>query len=275
MGCWSHRCNGRHNRDVVRPWVSGKDVTGRPRNLWIIDFAEMAEEEAALYKAPFEYVREHVLPIQATNRRRRRRKYWWQHSETIPGLRKATAGLPRFLATANVSKHRLFVWLDGTTLPSNSIIVAFARSDDYFFGLLHSAIHEIWARGLGGQVREVESGFRYTPTTTFETFPFPDPSDDQRATIGDAARAIDDLRRGWLFPAEASEADLKLRTLTNLYNDPPAWLTKAHETLDLAVREAYGWDAALTRSRSPRVACRAKCLSSRRREAEPAGTLTG
>ena len=139
--------DGRHNRDVVRPWVSGKDVTGRPRNLWIIDFAEMAEEEAALYEAPFEYVREHVLPIRATNRRERRRKYWWQHSETIPGLRKATAGLPRFLATANVSKHRLFVWLDGTTLPSNSI-VAFARSDDYFFGLLHSVIHETWARAL-------------------------------------------------------------------------------------------------------------------------------
>ena len=38
------------------------------------------------------------------------------------------------------------------------------------------------------------------------------------------------------------EADLKIRTLTNLYNARPAWLAMAHEKLDQAVAVAYGWD---------------------------------
>ena len=75
-------------------------------------------------------------------------------------------------AQRRVSKHRLFVWLAAPTLP-DSATFAFARADDFFFGVLHSRIHEVWARIQGTQVRERESGFRYTPTTCFETFPFP------------------------------------------------------------------------------------------------------
>lgn len=44
------------------------------------------------------------------------------------------------------------------------------RDDDYFFGVLHSSIHELWARAQGTQLREVESGLRYTPSSTFDTF---------------------------------------------------------------------------------------------------------
>jgi hypothetical protein len=236
----AHNPDGRDNADVVRPWVSGKDLNGRPRDLHIIDFAELPESESALYEAPFEYVREHVLPVREKNRRDRRRLYWWQHSETVPGIRRATANLDRFIATVNVSKHRIFVWLDGRTLPSNSIVI-FASDDDYMLGLLHSQVHEVWARQLGGQVREVESGFRYTPTTCFETFPLPQCSDAQRDEIRAAAKQLDTLRRGWLFPSDADEDELKLRTLTKLYNTPPSWLRQVHEGIDRAVYDAYGW----------------------------------
>ncbi len=229
--------DGRSNRDVVRPWVSGKDITGRPRDLWIIDFADLSEHEAALYEAPFAHVQEHVLPVRAKNRRDRRRLYWWQHSETVPGIRKALDGLPRFIATANVSKHRLFVWLDGRTLPSNSIVVV-ASADDYMLAVLQSSVHEVWARRLGGQVIE---RFRYTPTTCFETFPFPAPTEGQRAELASAAKALDDLRRGWLFPSGLDDDDLKRRTMTKLYNERPAWLAQAHERIDRAVYGAYGW----------------------------------
>ena len=80
--------------------------------------------------------------------------------------------LTRFLVTTTVSKHRVFAWLSAPTLPDHQL-VAFATDDDYFFGVLHSRIHKAWARANGTQVRERESGFRYTPTTCFETFPFP------------------------------------------------------------------------------------------------------
>jgi hypothetical protein len=115
------------------------------------------------------------------------------------------------------------------------------RDDDYTFGVLHSRVHELWARGTGTQLREVESGFRYTPTTCFETFPFPRPTDEQREAIAVAARRLVELRDGWLNPPGLSDEELGKRTLTNLYNQRPTWLANAHATLDAAVLAAYGW----------------------------------
>ena len=239
--------DGRSNSDVVRRWVNGLDITRRPREMWIIDFGiDMAETEAALYEAPFEYVREHVRPERIDNKRAAYAERWWLHVEARSGMRAALAGLPRYLATVRHSKHRLFVWLTDTTLPDSALIVI-SRDDDFTFGILHSRAHELWARATGTQVREVESGFRYTPTTTFETFPFPHPTEAQRDAIAEAARDLDRLRRGWLDPPGLSDADLAKRTLTNLYNARPTWLAQAHERLDAAVLAAYGWPADIDR----------------------------
>ncbi len=120
-------------------------------------------------------------------------------------------------------------------------MIVIARDDDYTFGVLHSRIHEAWARASGTQLREVESGFRHTPTTTFETFPFPVPDEEQRETIAKEAQELDQLREGWLNPPNISQSELKKRTLTNLYNARPTWLQLAHERLDNAVLDAYGW----------------------------------
>jgi len=130
------------------------------------------------------------------------------------------------------------------TLP-DSAVVAIARDDDYTFGVLHSRAHELWARGTGTQLREVASGFRYTPTTCFETFPFPRPTDAQRESIGQAAADLVRLRDGWLNPPGLAPEGLAKRTLTNLYNERPTWLQHAHATLDAAVFDAYGWPADL------------------------------
>ena len=142
-------------------------------------------------------------------------------------------------------------YIDGDVLPDATIIVVFARDDDYFFGLLHSRIHEVWARAMGTQLREAESGMRYTPTTCFETFSFPEPDDAQREAIGQAAARLNELREGWLNPVNTdgspalSGKDLARRTLTNLYNRRPDWLNNAHANLDAAVADAYGWPANL------------------------------
>jgi type II restriction/modification system DNA methylase subunit YeeA len=232
--------DGRANSDVVRPWINGRDITMRPRRLWIIDFGVLGLDEAVLYEEPFEYVKRHVFPIRVNNRRTIRAERWWLHHEPMMGLRNAP-WLTRFIATPRVSKHRLFVWVDKNTVP-DSATVAFARDDDYFFGVLHSSVHELWARRLGTQVREAESGFRYTPTTTFETFSFPEPTDHARAEVGEVAKALDALRTGWLNPPDLAASDLQKRTLTNLYNQRPSWLAQAHERLDRAVHAAYGWE---------------------------------
>ena len=239
--------NNRPNLDVIRPWVNGLDVTRRPRGMWIVDFGvDRAEEDAALYEQPYQYVRRQVRPERQTNNRAAYRERWWIHMEPRPAMRAALAPLRRYVVTPTVAKYRLFTWLESPTLPDHQLIIV-CKADDYCFGVLHSMPHELWARGLGTQLREVESGFRYTPTTTFETFPFPWPpgqelSDDPRVkAIANAARELVNFRDRWLNPEGASESELKTRTLTNLYNARPTWLDNAHRQLDGAVFAAYGW----------------------------------
>jgi hypothetical protein len=167
--------NGKPNSVVATPWINGSDITKRDRGMWIIDFGcEMPMQEAAAYEAPFRLVAERVQPQRAKNRRAAYAQRWWIHVEARPAMRQAINRMSRFGITCRVSKHRVFEWRQNPTLPDSATFV-FARSDDYFFGVLHSSIHEVWARRMGTQLREVESGFRYTPTTCFETFPLPWP----------------------------------------------------------------------------------------------------
>jgi hypothetical protein len=275
--------NGKPNSDVVVPWINGLDVTRRNRRMWIIDFGtDCPEGQAALYEAPFEYARKHVHPEREATQREAYRAHWWLHTRGRPVMRRSLQPLARFMATMTTSKHRGFVWEAAPTLPDHQLIV-FAYPDDYHFGLLHSRVHEVWSLAHGTQVRERESGFRYTPTTCFETFPFPDPPGGLPTVIEEAAAKLDLLRNNWLNPPEwtrveilefpgsvdgpwaryVQDADerrvgtvrfprpapkdeecarrLAERTLTNLYNERPAWLVNAHRELDEAVFAAYGW----------------------------------
>ena len=267
--------NGRTNADVLKPWVNGMDLTRRSAGKWIVDFGwSMAREEAALYEAPFQYAEDHVYPMRQRNRRASYRVQWWRHVEPRQGMWRVLDGLPRYIATPTVAKHRLFVWLDAGVCPDHQLIVI-ARDDDVTFGILHSRFHEAWSLRLG---TSLEDRPRYTPTTTFETFPFPErlspdipasdyASDARAIAIGEAARRLVELRDRWLNPPEWVEwldepvpgypkrpvardevaaKPLKARTLTNLYNIRPQWLEDAHAALDASVAAAYGWDAGIS-----------------------------
>lgn len=235
--------NGRPNSDVVLHIRNAESVAKRARPRYVVYFPpSMTIEEAAYYEAPFEFVKRVVGPVRSRNRRKAYRDRWWIHGEPRPAMLFAIAPHARYIATPRVAKHRIFVWLNSSQLPSDALVV-FARDDDYFFGVLHSHAHEIWARGTGTQLREVASGFRYTPTTCFETFPIPRTTAEQEQAIAAAARELNALRENWLNPEGlVSDKELKKRTLTNLYNERPTWLANAHRALDEAVLAAYGWD---------------------------------
>ena len=264
--------NGRPNSDVLRPWTNGQDLTRRPQGKWIIDFGdEMGETEAALYEAPFTYALEHVRPKRQRNREKSSREFWFRHWNPRPTMWAAIDGLSRYIVTPRVAKYRLFVWLDSRVCP-DSATIAIARDDDTTFGVLHSRYHEVWSLRLGTWLGKGNDP-RYTPTTTFGTFPFPTgltpdipaasyANDPHAIAIAGAARRLVTLRDRWLNPPEwvewvdepvpgypkrpvpshekAAEA-LKKRTLTNLYNARPQWLADAHRALDDAVAAAYGW----------------------------------
>jgi type II restriction/modification system DNA methylase subunit YeeA len=261
--------NGRPNSDVVRSWKNGDAVTSRDPDKWIVNFGERSEEEAALYASPFELVARNVKPARDKSNSAGEKRMWWLLARRAPDLFAALQGFTRFLATPEVSKHRVFVWLDSTVIPDKNL-VAIARDDDTTFGVLQSRHHALWALRLG---TSLEDRPRYTSTTTFRTFPFPDGltpniaaakfvADPRAARIAEAAKKVHALRSAWLNPAEwvkrvpevvpgfpdrlvpvddKAAAELKRRTLTILYNEHPAWLVNAHRQLDEAVATAYGW----------------------------------
>ena len=249
------------------------DVTRRPADKWIVDFgSSMVREEAALYEAPFRHAMEHVHPMRQGNRREAYRTNWCGTSSRGPGMWDALEGLSRYIVTPRVAKHRLFAWLDSRVCP-DSALIAISRDDNTTLGILHSRFHEAWSLRLCTWLGKGNDP-RYTPTTTFETYPFPeglspdvpatDYADDPRAiAIAEAARRLVELRNRWLNPPEwvewveepvagyprrpvprdeEAEKELKKRTLTNLYNARPQWLADAHAALDAAVAAAYGWD---------------------------------
>ncbi len=264
----------RPNSKVLRPWINGRAIVQRSSDLWIIDFGtEKKLIDAALYEAPFQYLQLNVKLQREKNNRPSRRDRWWLHSEVCTGMRSAIAPLTRYIATPRVAKYRIFIGLNNSFLIDDGTYLI-ARSDDTAFGILHSRFHELWAlrtcTSLGATPR-------YTPTTCFETFPFPtgltpnSPAADyanhpHAQAIATAARQLDTLRENWLNPPDwvdripevvpgypdrlmpkpAHAATLKQRTLTNLYNQRPAWLIHAHRALDEAVAAAYGWSADLT-----------------------------
>ncbi len=186
-------------------------------------------------------------------------------------MRQALAGIPRYIATPRVAKYRVFIWLNSTVLPDSRLYVI-ARSDNVTFGILQSHIHELWALA-NASWHGVGNDPTYNAASCFETFPFPtsltpnipavDYESDPRAqAIAQAAQRLNELRENWLNPPQwikrvpeivsgypdrllpvddNAAAELKKRTLTNLYNQRPTWLANAHKDLDTAVAAAYGW----------------------------------
>jgi type II restriction/modification system DNA methylase subunit YeeA len=267
--------NGQSNKMVLRRWVNGMDIVRRPEDRWVIDFGvDQAERDAALYEAPFAYLEEHVKKERQLLRETRAGTRWWLHQRPRPDMREALRGLEFFIATPEVAKHRIFVLLPTSLLPSGSVY-AIARSDFTCFGILSSRIHSVWALKVGTQL---EDRPRYTISTTFEAFPFPEDlglrvkadvyiKDDRAKRIAIAARRLNDLREQWLNPTElisrkkeiargfpdlilpkdpAAKEALDKRTLTGLYNANPTWLQQAQEELDGAVAGAYEWEWPLT-----------------------------
>ena len=264
--------NGKKNTWVLKPLWNAKDVTQRPRDRWVIDFGiEMHLEEAMLFEAPFQYAATYVQPVRLRTRDDPVRKHWWRFGRPRIEMREAISHLTRYIATPAVAKHRLFVWIEQGVLPDQALL-AFARDDDTTFGILHSRFHELWTLRLCTWLGKGNDP-RYTPTTTFETFPFPAgltpdipavayAADPRAQRIAEAAKRLDNLRNQWLNPPdlvtrqpevvagypdrllpknEAAATLLKQRTLTNLYNERPVWLQHAHRAVDAAVAEAYGW----------------------------------
>jgi hypothetical protein len=156
---------------LIRHYRNGRDLTGEPRNVMVIDaFGLTAEQLRTEHPAIYQWLQEKVKPERDQNNRESRRKSWWLFGETNPKLRKQLAGLPRYIATVETAKHRTFQFLDASILPDN-MLVAIAVNDACTLGVLSSQLHIEWALATGGTL---EDRPRYNKSRCFETFPVPD-----------------------------------------------------------------------------------------------------
>lgn len=224
--------------DVIRPYLTGEDLTHRPDqspSRYVSYFASWPLERAASYPEALSIVRTQAKGARESSRSYSRNPQWWQFLWPRPVFWERIAGFGRYMAGTVTGRRLFFVWCDLSVVSSNLTNV-FALQDDFHIGVMSSALHERWARA---QSSTFGDALRYTPSSAFETFPFPQPSDKEPVAVA-ARRVI----------ARRSEICLERQIgLTQLYNevDDGAYkdLRELHVALDEAVAAAYGWPASV------------------------------
>lgn len=228
-------------RHVVRPYLTSADIADAPSqqpSRWVIDFGIRRLEEAMRFPAALAIVREWVRPERERNNRKSYREKWWIFAEPRTAMRAALAPLSRYIGAVRHGKRLLLCWCAPWTLASDATNV-FAFEDDYSMGVLTSRAHDAWA---WHQSSTLKGDLRYTPTSAFMTFPWPDPvSSAQRDAVAAASVAIY-TRRSEICLAE----QIGLTTLYNRMDDGAYTdLKRRHRELDVAVTNCYGWPAAV------------------------------
>lgn len=238
----------------IRPYRNGRDITSTPRGFMAIDlFGLTFEEVRERYPEVYQHILRTVKPEREKNRDADIKARWWLFGRTRDEIRPALAGLPRYIATVETAKHRVFQFLDAAILPDN-MLVNVASGDALHLGVLSSRIHVAWALKSGGWLG-VGNDPRYSKSRCFDPFPFPEADEFTRARIASTAEKLDAHRKA----VQANHPEI---TLTQMYNvleklrSGAALSTKEerlrddglvlilkelHGELDAAVAQAYGW----------------------------------
>lgn len=238
----------------IRPYLNGRDFTGRSREVLVIDlFGLKSEEVRSRFPAVYQHVLERVKPERDHNNRATYRDNWWIHGEPRGAFRPALASLSRYIATVETAKHRVFQFLSAEVAPDN-MLVCIATPSASLLGILSSEVHVTWALAAGGRLG-VGNDPRYNKTRCFEPFPFPQLRDEHEKCIRELAEQLDAHRKR----QQTANRDV---TLTGMYNvleklrsgealTPKeraihekglvSVLRQLHDELDAAVLEAYGW----------------------------------
>jgi type II restriction/modification system DNA methylase subunit YeeA len=226
-----------NNKNVLKQSSSAQDLTDNPNgkpDRWIIDFQNMSIEEISDYELPFKWVEEKVKPERIGNRETVLREKWWRFKRTNEAMRKALTPLNGYFIVPCHSKWFVFMPADTNWLANNSNTVV-ASDDFYVLGILTSKVHRLWVKA---QSSTLEDRIRYTPTTCFETFPFPQTVEPKLIEkIRTAAQELHQWRSNFM--------ETKQWGITALYNkffaEPTSQLYQLHAKLDKLVLQAYGF----------------------------------
>lgn len=240
------------NSDVLFPYLSGDDLNSSPTQApsrWTINFFDWSLERAASYKELFTIVEQKVKPQRDLVKRQCYRDSWWHFAEKHPALYHAIgkggyfehhpegwggdAEIDKCIGTTLTSKHRFFDYISPAQVIDQTIVVIACAKN---FACLSSSIHLVWSFKQGCSL---ETRPRYTPSTCYETFPFP-------LSVNKATEALgteySEIRKKIM-------ADKKIG-FTQLYNrfHQPSYVSPEiiemrdyQKKIDVAIRDAYGW----------------------------------
>lgn len=269
----------KRNLDVVLPCLNGDELNNGPDQApqrSIINFRNWSESVARSYPDPFAIVEEKVKPFRLTQNRERNRKFWWIYAEHRPGLTLAVSRLDRCFVSTKTTKFLCFSLVPTTTVFTQSLnVIASNRWE--LFAVLQSSLHDAWARKYS---RSHVTRLAYAPTDCFENFALPRSllriPHPGLAALGEQYHEHRQvlMLRLWLgltdvynlFHSSALEAELHKHFSDRSRRDPEGLripeehraaalaypfetalrdlekLRRLHVELDLAVRDAYGWE---------------------------------
>jgi hypothetical protein len=272
----------------IRPYRNGRDLTGTPRGVLVIDmFGLQADDVRQRFPAVYQWLLERVKPDRDQNPRPRRRDFWWRFAEDQPRMRVSINGLQRYIATGQVAKHRVFQWLDDSILPDDKLI-AVASDDALHLGVLSSQAHVQWALAAGGLLEDRPV---YSKSTCFETFPFPCEDTGLTSQLAERIRTLAEKLDAHRKARQAAHSTV---TITGMYNvleklrsgealtaaertlndnGLVSVLQSLHDELDAAVLAAYGWTDLSLPEDTDALLQRLVELNAKRAGEEAAGTV--
>jgi hypothetical protein len=229
---------------IIKPYIGGQELNSNPtlsHQRYVIDFGDRTEEKAKEWPLLYAIAEERVKPQREQDKREIRRKKWWQFAERAPALYSAISSLDRCLVSARVSKHLLFAF-QPTNIVLSDRLVGVALDDWFSFATLQSRVHEAWARGAD-LASTLKTDPLYTPSTCFETFPFPKPQDP--TPVATAGEALYTARSAYMLAHQVGMTETWNRLTDphhDLYDDPDiTHLRHLRHTMDRAVLDAYTW----------------------------------
>jgi hypothetical protein len=229
------------NADVLFLYLNGDDLNSRADGTpsrWVIDFGNRSEAAARDYQLPYTRVLQRVRSVRLKDNRKVYRDYWWQYAEKRPAMRRRIAGLDELMGMTRHSATVIPRRIPTGQVPSEALVI-FASNSFVDQAVLSASLHQMWAIKYGSTLG---IGVRYTPSSVFETFPRPEPTE----RLAEVGKTLDTERREIML-----RRDLGLTKLYNLVNDPDvtdsadadvARMREIHVELDQAVMTAYGWD---------------------------------
>jgi hypothetical protein len=160
---------------------------------------------------------------------------FWIHGEKRPELYATIRPMQRCLAKLIHTDTHHFVWQRTDQVFSHGCTII-ADQRDAMLASVQSMWHQVWSEKNGSSLGHAP---RYTPSDCFETFPFPDPTEQ----MGDSGTALDDARR-----AAMDALQIGLTAVSKLMHNPTVCdadieaLRQAAIANDAAVSAAYGWE---------------------------------